>query len=620
MELHYIWINDFNFLKKRGINLSSQFIFKMSEIEEGRKKLRIGYNPDYIPNFFEAKNISNVTTIVGQNGTGKSSILEYIKNRLPSGINPMIDEDIFAYSAGNKKELIVLSPTSIDLDLDDETGLFRTKKYDQNAAEGDPVKLLGEFSDVDYIYYSFFLDYKTEVNSFTGLKNISTAALLAQAHFAHFNRDKTTKEVANADVTNLDALMASEIGDTMLFLVNRKDIKLPFTRPEELIIYFDRRDIRFLNSQDGRKPLTIGNDIINFVNDSLQGIDDLKEDGSIIAEFHLLVLANFIVYMNVYFRNSDSESEFKLPRGLTIVETVKIFFANIVYHRMGNGELLSNPIIQNKCKIVLRLLEIVGEMVYDNKIKTGSASDNKDRKLLLPIGKDSEEDFEKFMVHYLQSKGRSGYLEFKWRNLSTGQQSMLSFFSRIYGLVEGQGAQLKKTVVLLIDEGDAGFHPEWQREFFINTIKFISKIFDKRSVQLIFTTNTPFLTSDLTNPHIIFLERNKATGEIIIHEKDVIRGNTFGANIHELFANSFYMDGVLMGDFAKKRINDIIKFLKDKKKTVPREDYRKTISLIGEPILRRKLQGMWIEKFNNDEESILLERLRVLRKEKGKKP
>ena len=64
-----------------------------------------------------------------------------------------------------------------------------------------------------------------------------------------------------------------------------------------------------------------------------------------------------------------------------------------------------------------------------------------------------------------------------------------------------------------------------------------------------------------------------------------------------------------MGEFAQKRINKIIKYLKTShaKTEEPREDYKKTIDMIGEPVLRKKLQDMWFEKFGLDEELRMLQ-------------
>ena len=105
--------------------------------------------------------------------------------------------------------------------------------------------------------------------------------------------------------------------------------------------------------------------------------------------------------------------------------------------------------------------------------------------------------------------------------------------------------------------------------------------------------------------NVLFLEAFD-DGTVIIHEKENNRAETFGANIHTLFSDSFYMDGAIIGAFAKEKIDTIIKYLSPENSEGPNLDYKRTIDLIGEPILRRKLEEMWNEKFALNEELEML--------------
>ena len=73
MELIYLYIEDYKNIKNRGFNFSSKFTCKYDEV---KKILQIDENNNHIENFF-AENI-NITAIVGENGSGKSSVLEAI--------------------------------------------------------------------------------------------------------------------------------------------------------------------------------------------------------------------------------------------------------------------------------------------------------------------------------------------------------------------------------------------------------------------------------------------------------------------------------------------------------------------------------------------------------------
>lgn len=71
MELVYLWVDDYKNIQKQGFNFSPRFTCKYEDGE-----LTIDENKEHVEDFF-GKNI-NVTAIVGENGSGKSSIIEFL--------------------------------------------------------------------------------------------------------------------------------------------------------------------------------------------------------------------------------------------------------------------------------------------------------------------------------------------------------------------------------------------------------------------------------------------------------------------------------------------------------------------------------------------------------------
>jgi len=63
------------------------------------------------------------------------------------------------------------------------------------------------------------------------------------------------------------------------------------------------------------------------------------------------------------------------------------------------------------------------------------------------------------------------------------------------------------------------------------------------------------------------------------------------------------MDSTI-GQFSEKKIGDIIKILNSapkEKATYSQEEIQRMIQIIGEPIIRNKLQDMYYRKFNKSE-------------------
>ena len=86
MELVYVWIKEYGkVLKDIEVNFGSEFIFKY---DKNKKTLCINKNQYYIKNFFNTKgnnNISNITGIIGKNGSGKSNLINCIRGYMTDG-------------------------------------------------------------------------------------------------------------------------------------------------------------------------------------------------------------------------------------------------------------------------------------------------------------------------------------------------------------------------------------------------------------------------------------------------------------------------------------------------------------------------------------------------------
>lgn len=180
---------------------------------------------------------------------------------------------------------------------------------------------------------------------------------------------------------------------------------------------------------------------------------------------------------------------------------------------------------------------------------------------------------------------------------------------------------------IILDEIELYYHPDSQRSF-IKELTDELKRFGKngtkniKGINILLLTHSPFILSDIPSNNILRLDN----GEVSKNEFS----QTFGANIHELLANDFFLENGFMGEFAKGKINDVIQFLTLKineqelkvlKKVNQLEDYEKSkikyledfnvslnnkltnksidfknaeelISIIGEPLIKDKINQM----------------------------
>lgn len=608
MELHYLWIKEYKSLREADICLSARYTISISK--EGKIfRLKIDHNPQFIPNFLGKSNISNVTAIVGQNGTGKSTVLEYIKNHLPSGMLASINNDIIVYTE-DKRTGVIRYPLEMELVVDDSTGVFLNgkKAYENIDINADSISLDKGLAAVEYINYSFFLDHRNERQSYSGLYDISTNALLVEHRYQ-------AEEPGFKFSPDIDYLIGNDLTKAIQLFSSDIEHNLPFDKPDELWMYVNEQEITTLASPDKSAVRKLPEEVSIFFRRNKSIIDIRPPEQRLENLFYLAALANFLYTEHTYGLGVMPLDI--VSGGSDVRNNVRDFLGAYSDSRHFEGEVRSLQAGSNGRNNLLAFFDYFDKLLASGKI-TIQQKGEKEFLFVFPLNKELEIEFKEFMRRYMESKGLSAYLDFSWRGLSTGQQSWLSFLARIHHVrFHAPYADRKNNVVFLIDEGDAGYHPEWQRMFFKHTLNFISHVFADTQIQLILTTNTPFLASDLITPHILFFERQQQ-GQVIIHDKRVPRNNTFGGNITELFMESFYLNGFVIGEFAKDIIERIIAFLNNKKETVPREDYFKIIEQIGDDIIRNKLLDMWAEKFDDfEEEKVLRKRLDEIQKRRN---
>lgn len=115
------------------------------------------------------------------------------------------------------------------------------------------------------------------------------------------------------------------------------------------------------------------------------------------------------------------------------------------------------------------------------------------------------------------------------------------------------------SVNVVLDEIELYFHPEFQRRFVSSVLKELEKIDlgNLKNINFIFSTHSPFILSDILNSNILCLE-NGSSIPMGLDQK------TFGANIHNLLSNQFFLSNGFLGEFSKFKINEAIQFLNAK--------------------------------------------------------
>jgi len=585
MELQYIGIKDFKNIKEQGFSFSDRYTISYVP---GQERLEIAVNPLRIQNFFPG-NITSVTGIVGANGAGKSNLFEFIKYFLASfsRSSSTVFEGLMPIAVFEK---IVCAHVSIPLSNEKELQSmgFEVLRFkdslpylvDEKGADV-PEEFLDEQHDLHenaYIFYSSIFDSREEDYMFE-LVDISTNHLLhSSVHDKRYYSYDTI--IPQKEIDSIMAFNVLEIERQIEFL-SSNDLELPFDLPDSVIIRVEHQHNKFLQHySDSLKK------------NGLDQFDELwhKPWGSMDSEEQDNLRK---IYRRIFIHKILIVLQLRSPEVFKAVTTAQ--FHDIIFN--DNDKALIALFTSGESETVEEFLTSLDEV-----IKVSSARKRKGKYTFdyeyhdiieTTLNKDTLPVFFRFFRAYRDVVGAISILAFHWEGMSSGELSMLNLYSRFHYAFQFAVVQLSKHVVIMLDEAEVTLHPAWQIKLIDDLIIFLTAHLKGKSIQLIVASHSPFVVSDLPKTMINFLDKD-TEGNCVVVDGLMDLKHTFGANIHTLYSDSFFMKQTLMGKFAKSKIDRLISTVnreRDFDEEFPNwEVVQQCIDLIGEPLLRGFLQ------------------------------
>lgn len=171
--------------------------------------------------------------------------------------------------------------------------------------------------------------------------------------------------------------------------------------------------------------------------------------------------------------------------------------------------------------------------------------------------------------------------------LSSGEQELLNLLSRLYyAVVIGPTKfdNLHSPSLLLLDEAEIGFHPEWQRQYVNQLCKFIRLLLVPvgHNFQIVLTSHSPIILSDIPKCCTNFLKEENGH---IVNNRDE-QTETFAENIFNLYRRSFFMEDGLVGEFASNKIEALKARIEQCHSCLGMETIRKEINYIGDTFIK----------------------------------
>lgn len=202
-------------------------------------------------------------------------------------------------------------------------------------------------------------------------------------------------------------------------------------------------------------------------------------------------------------------------------------------------------------------------------------------------------------ILFKASKAKNEKAEMPLEKMSSGERQFLYMMSTlVYHIINIKSVPTSRehyrNINIVLDEVEICFHPEYQRRlvyWLVRTLQSL-KLNTFCSFNIIMTTHSPFILSDMMSENILYLKR----GEPYIDTKMT---PPFAANVNDILRQSFFLENGFMGELAKQETLSLINYLSQDKLKNRKWDRQKAaeyISRIGEPLLRQQLENALLDK------------------------
>ncbi|MCT7536668.1 hypothetical protein [Aliarcobacter butzleri] len=326
MELVYLWVEEYKNIKNQGFNFSPRFECKY---DESLNELTIDENKEYVSIFPD--NI-NITAIVGENGSGKSNLLDLIY----IGTSPTSD---YFYIFDSGKELLI---KGIDIP-NERNGIITHNKINKTIfMSNNSIQLscknfnqgIRLRENISFVYYS---------NMFSDITNIESHCIIGSSDENKFNISTSylvnnytkhefemKKEIPQHHVSfeNQYKLFKNKNIQNSINMLKNLDIKLPISIPNKLYIRanvnkFEEESKKYFNEID-------------------------KSNLTFVQKVKISILSNFLDYSLKHFGEYKNELLSKVNiQDNALIDNIFNSFYEVFSEEYMREELQINPYIDD---------------------------------------------------------------------------------------------------------------------------------------------------------------------------------------------------------------------------------------------------------------------------------
>lgn len=503
--------------KKAGVN-EEYLEFNFS------KKFNIKYNPvnksisvenknTTIPDDFFAENVDSVNLVVGENGVGKSTILDIIGLMKLDLIRKYRDDSwvlIYEMDEINKFgiELSKFAIKNIDKPYMNSVGVY-SYNAEENFFVMDMEKTERKQMNIFYLFSEIGIN-KENFDS----KNIVERHYLNQGSYADqvMYINESSQLIKNGGENSKITYQ--------LKINEREPLFEEYIYADDYLKSINDLNVLGLNKKQAFILVLREQMIIKLLNDILLLQDNKKLPAKEIDKLKLL-------------------SQRLINLKSTMYEQAIEYQDYCIKSLFEDGDII--------CSFLNLFDNLEDELFIDyNKIRFDLPNNNIEKIL------DFLKEYDKYVINAKMQRlyGQlTSILQVGPIDISDGQIELINLNSSINTAIKNGAKQ--RNNLLVLDEPGIYLHPEWSRSIISFLIKLLKVKYPDRIFSIIIATHSPFLVSDIPGQfiHKISIEDN---------HRQVTKGvNGYGQNIYDLLKDTFFLKAAI-GAFAQQKINGLV--------------------------------------------------------------
>lgn len=512
MNLCFVWVSNFKNLQDFSAGLSNHIGFQY----DMKTQTLHCFDKDPMPKLFGEK-VTSITGILGLNGAGKTNTLELICRVLKTP-EKLKSDYLVVYEIDNK----FFYASNIKTKINSSFEIFESQKND-----------LDFFHTIYFsnVYDKNYLDFGGSVVdvSTNNKNNPRTLALQKDNRESDFQNDLDFLESKEFRLIELAPPSRIEIKIDKS-ISSRHDHPLRNEKTQAITNYFS--EIRKLNRRKGKLELAT-----------------------------LTIQIEFLIGLVLSKSYDDEFLQFltsNIPSETAVDPEINNYILNIRERFVQGNESIpwnSNFFMFESLTLLLQLESFLAAMNFwmDETLKSS--------RYIFTIDYDRSENF--YYRHLACLLQGMRFSSITWAGISSGQRAYLNLFSSIWNGVRNNPfkERERKATLICIDEGDLYLHPQWQLEFVDRLINSLPELSGGK-IQVIFTTHSPILISDLPHQCIVLLTHDREQ-LMLSPDNSFGRPKSFGANFYDIYQYSFGLKQQRSGNLSSRYLKSIF-FMLDK--------------------------------------------------------